>query len=328
MVRIFDFQHVQSNSKLESIVYNLMKQRNSGENELKKLVHSTQPISITIQEKLLSLEDVLEMVSISEWVRMYSKMFFMNLVKQCFDILFQLDKLNIQHTDISLGNLMIRFDHDRWKRANNNQEKLACFTLVVIDFNSSLLLRERDSISTSNNMFREVLPNQSVDYVYKYPYSDPCFEMKEVDIYSMAVVIVNYLHHITYRKSLKSKMKEPFESCEQYRTEMIDFLNEYYKRNKLFDPDCGKLFAVLKYMLGTTEERQSLDKIKTMLSNMESLGFSNNTSINVEQTRQPLRNISNQKSTRQDSDRELDDKILKNLAVPPQIGNKENHCEQ
>ncbi|KAG2373222.1 hypothetical protein C9374_012325 [Naegleria lovaniensis] len=271
VVRIYDFQQIQSNEKLVRVVYNLMKQHNSGEYELKKLVRSTQPISITIQEQLMSLDDVMNKNSIREWVGKNSKLFFMNLVKQCFDILFQLDALN---TDISLGNLMIRFDQDGWKRAVNKEEKMACFILVVIDFNSSLLLRERDvnSIQSSENMYREVILDQSVDYVYKYPYSDPSFEMKEVDIYSMAVVIVNYLYHITYGKSFKSKVKEHLESCEQYRIEMIDFLIEL---NHLLDPDCVKLVELLKYMLGTTEERPSLENIKATLQKMEFLGFNN-----------------------------------------------------
>ncbi|KAG2374028.1 hypothetical protein C9374_011107 [Naegleria lovaniensis] len=268
LVRIFEFQ---INTKLVSVVYNLMKLHNSGKNELEKLaLHSTEPIKVTIQEKLLSLDAVMNKRALNPWIGKHRKMFFMNLIRQCFDVLFQLDATNIQHSDISMGNLMIRFDSDLWKRASKMDEKLRCFTLVLIDFNSSLLLTERDhyAVQECGSVKRQVIPNQSVDYVYKYPYSDPGFDMEQVDIYSMAVVIVNYLHFYLHGKPLKSKVEPHLESCQQYRSEMLDFLQEC-NRDEHMNHQHGNLILLLKYMLGTTEETQSLDKIKTMLEKVE-----------------------------------------------------------
>ncbi|KAF0980865.1 hypothetical protein FDP41_012653 [Naegleria fowleri] len=289
IVRVFEYHAISSNSKLISVIFNLMKQHNDKcVLELRKLVNSTDLVSITILERLISLDDFMNMLSVRRWLNKCRIKFFMNLVRQCFEILFQLDQFNILHSDISFGNLMIRLDQDHWNSASSDEEKIASFKLVIIDFNSSMLLKEQDTTTNESEVVhRKIIPNQKVDLVFKYPYSEPSLDTDEADIYSMAVVIVNYLHYFQHRNTLNSD--DPFQSCMEYKILMLDFLNDFQTNYKhMYGDEIVHLVSLLKYMLATgEEERPVLKKIKGKLEKVKSLWTRNIL------TRTPLKSISN-----------------------------------
>ncbi|KAF0978091.1 hypothetical protein FDP41_002606 [Naegleria fowleri] len=186
-----------------------------------------------------------------------------------------------------------------------------------------MLLKEQETTTTneSNVVYRKIIPNQNVDLVFKYPYSAPSLDTDEADIYSMAVVIVNYLHYFQHRHTLNSD--DSFQSCMEYKIQMLGFLNDFQTSYKhMYGDEIEHLVSLLKYMLATgEEERPVLKKIKDQLEKVKSLWTCNIL------TRTPLKSIPNPMTVQRyaNTNHEVPSKKMK-TQINSQVGEEENQC--